>query len=52
MAREQEPEFHAIETDEKDIEAANDIALKPGPNADPTEDVDRYISGVIVGLAV
>lgn len=55
MARKQDPALDVDETDEE-IEAIeddgpeDDIALRPGPNADDPSDIDRYISAEVRAL--
>ncbi len=36
--------------DENDSEAIDDVALRPGPNADSNSDIDRYISPEVLAL--
>lgn len=45
----QSNEFHSPESgnNEQDADAVNDVALRPGPNADLTTDIDRYISAEV-----
>lgn len=45
MAQQKDPDLDQQEDeDEADIEASDDIALRPGPNADSSADIERYIS--------
>lgn len=37
----------ATEVEEQEMDAADDVALKPGPSADASADVERYISAQI-----
>jgi hypothetical protein len=53
MARRQDPDLNANEAEEQDAEAAesaDDVALRPGPNADAEADVERYISEEVRAL--
>lgn len=53
MARRQDPDLDANEAEEQDAEAAefaDDIALRPGPNADAQEDIEQYISKEVRAL--
>lgn len=45
----QSNEFYSPESgnNEQDADAVNDVALRPGPNADLTTDIDRYISAEV-----
>ncbi len=53
MARRQDPDLDANEAEEQDAEAAefvDDIALRPGLNADAQEDIEQYISKKVRAL--
>lgn len=46
----QESELDNDDTEEQGEEAVDDIALKPGPNADDISDIERYISSDVRSL--
>lgn len=53
MARRQDPDLDANEADDQDAEtaeSADDVALRPGPNADAQADIERYISEEVRAL--
>lgn len=53
MAQPQDPNLEATEGEEPDADAAeanNDVALRPGPNADDQADIERYISADVRAL--
>ena len=53
MARRQDPDPDANEAGDQDTETAessDDVALRPGPNADAEADVERYISEEVRAL--
>ena len=53
MARRQDPDLDANEADDQDTEtaeSADDVALRPGPNADAPADIERYISEEVRAL--
>ncbi|MCA1978740.1 MAG: restriction endonuclease [Thiobacillus sp.] len=50
MQEQQEPDFENGNPEEQNGEAAEDVALRPGPNADDPIDVERYISAEVRAL--
>lgn len=50
MPQQQEPDFDNVVPEEQNGEAAEDVALRPGPNADDAADVERYISAEVLAL--
>jgi hypothetical protein len=50
MPEQQEPELDNGTTEEQNAEAVEDVALRPGPNADDAADVERYISAEVRAL--
>jgi hypothetical protein len=50
MPEQQEPELDNGATEEQMAEAVEDVALRPGPNADDAVDVERYISAEVRAL--
>lgn len=53
MPRRQDPDLDANEADDQDAEtaeSADDVALRPGPNADAQADIERYISEEVRAL--
>lgn len=51
MANEQDPELgNGGEEQEAEANGADDVALRPGPNADSPADVERYISAEVRAL--
>lgn len=53
MPRRQDPDLDANEADDQDAEtaeSADDVALRPGPNADAQADIERYISKEVRAL--
>lgn len=47
MAPQQDPDLDANENEEQDAEAVDDVALRPGQNADNSADIERYISAEV-----
>ena len=50
MPEQQEPELDNGAIDEQNGETVEDVALRPGPNADDAADVERYISAEVRAL--
>lgn len=53
MVRRQDPDHDTNKAEDQDAEGAesfDDVALRPGPNADAPEDIDRYISREVRAL--
>lgn len=50
MPQQQEPELDNGVPEEQNAEAVEDVALRPGPNADDVADVERYISAEVRAL--
>ncbi len=52
MAHEQDPELPNGDDEivEADFDADDDVALRPGPNADPSADIERYIKPEVRAL--
>lgn len=50
MPQQQEPDFDNVVPEEQNGEAAEDVALRPGPNADDAADIERYISAEVRAL--
>jgi CRISPR-associated protein Csd2 len=52
MAQRQDSELQAneLEDDTEAMESADDIALRPGPNADSSSNIERYISAEVRAL--
>jgi CRISPR-associated protein Csd2 len=50
MPEQQEPELNNGYPEEQNVEVAEDVALRPGPNADDVADVERYISAEVRAL--
>jgi hypothetical protein len=50
MPQQQEPDFENGVLEEQNGEVAEDVALRPGPNADDVADVERYISAEVRAL--
>uniref|UniRef100_UPI0039F72E71 BglII/BstYI family type II restriction endonuclease n=1 Tax=Sulfuriferula sp. GW6 TaxID=3345112 RepID=UPI0039F72E71 len=50
MAQPQDPDLDANEIKEQDAEVVDDVALRPGQNADATADIERYICAEVRAL--
>lgn len=50
MAQQEDPDLAGSESKEQDAESLDDVALRPGPNADAAADVERYISAEVRAL--
>jgi len=50
MPEQQEPDLDNGDPEELNAEAVDDVALRPGSNADDTADVERYISAEVRAL--
>ncbi|MHB1086003.1 MAG: BglII/BstYI family type II restriction endonuclease [Thiobacillus sp.] len=50
MPQQQEPDFENDAPEEQNGDLAEDVALRPGPNADDVADVERYISAEVRSL--
>ena len=50
MAQQEDPDLAGSENKEQDAESLDDVALRPGPNADAAADVERYISADVLTL--
>lgn len=47
MSQEEDPCIAGSESVEQETESHDDVALRPGPNADPAADVERFISHAV-----
>lgn len=47
MAHQEDPDLAANEPKEQEAETVDDVALRPGPNADNLADVEQYISAAV-----
>lgn len=50
MPQEQESDLENGAQEEQNGEVAEDVALRPGQNADDAADVERYISAEVLAL--
>lgn len=50
MAQQEDPDLAGSENKDQDAESLDDVALRPGPNADAPADVERYISAEVRAL--
>jgi len=50
MTQQEDPDLAGSESKEQDAESLDDVALRPGPNADAAADVERYISAEVRAL--
>ena len=47
MTQQEDPDLAASEAKEQEAEIVDDVALRPGPNADDPADIERYISAEV-----